>query len=362
VLTITASTLAGLNVPTVLAAAEQWGFSARNCLRIARDQIPALKLDSAVTEAAKVFATDPEYFLKIGRDDNTSHSLIGVRPAGDGNSRQIHKAEILTTHIQDIIAEAVANVDVAKQGQFFTLISSHPWFKSSSGYLFEKCIHTVLTAPSAPGEGLMCKVVYSSDDSALEIPKCSLVVPLNGITSLRESHKHALPFYWRPTFQSFPFVDAIICTFAYVILLQCTVSVNHGANAEALRKILGAFRPTFLRQRRVALVWTVDSDTTALRLASPKFKRLTSEFGLSIYSCVYLPSFRSPLADTVNDVSLQDSSYYFAEYDFRPLKAPQAPLSKWPTLQGSGGKELATSGFMRFLPLLNIYCQAINVY
>jgi hypothetical protein len=351
VLTITASTLARLDVPIVLEAAEQWGLSARNCLRMARNQIEGFKLDNLVTEAAKLFATNPEFFLKLGHDpadDDTSHSLIGVRPAGDGQQRQMRKAEILTTHIQDIIAQAVADVDIAKQGNFFTLISSHPWFKSSSGYLFEKYIHTVLTAPSAPGEGLMCKVVRSSDDSPLEIPKCSLVVALNGITSLRDSHQHSLPFYWRPTIQSFPFVDAIICTSTHVILLQCTVSANHGANAEALTKILNAFRRTFLRGRRVALVWTVDKDATAMRLASPKFKKLSSDFRLSIYSCVYLPSFRNPLADTVNDVSLQDDSYYFAEHDFRPLNAPQTP-------QGSGGKELATSGFMRFPPFLSIH-------
>jgi len=127
-----------------------------------------------------------------------------------------------------------------------------------------------------------------------------LVVPLNGVTSLRESRRHTLPFYWQPTIQSFPFVDAIICTSTHVVLLQCTVSMNHGTNVEALTNILGTFKPTFLNKRRVALVCTVDKDATALRLASPKFKRLASDFRLSIYSCVYLPSFRSPLADTVN--------------------------------------------------------------
>jgi hypothetical protein len=275
------------DIDVLLETAAKWGCSVRMCLQVARKRLNDLEMTNLATKAAKEFAQDPFQFLRLGEctsGENVSHMVICERPMSKTN-RSAQRTEIPTEHIQEIIAKQVAEADVAQQSYFFTQISSHPWLKSSSGYLFEKFLFIRLTAPSQ-SQPLICKAVIStsSQPSELIIPTCATVIPLSGISGLSDARIHPLPFCWRPTSPNFAVVDAIICTEEEVILLQCTVSPDHSLDVDALDQILDKFPKRFLSPRRRCLVYPTMGEN--VRMPGPA--GLAKKNPLSIFSCIHL--------------------------------------------------------------------------
>jgi len=258
----------------------------RTCLVLARGYKTDAAFHAQAVRAASKIARDPGQFFQVSSEDmdeDTPHTIICVRPTQD---RDTYTMEIPTPYLKDIIARQVAEVDTVKQSIFFTQISTHPWLRSATGYLFEKFLHIRLTVPSA-SLPLICTPI-TTDAPPLAIPTSLRAVPLSGFPSLKNSRKHDLPFYWRPVSPTFPVVDAIICGPTEVILLQCTVSQNHGFNAHGIRRIRESFTAPFLRARRLCLVFTVDSATTAAGYNTQKLKQLGNVLGIPIYTTINL--------------------------------------------------------------------------
>jgi hypothetical protein len=271
--------------------ADKWGCFLRTCLEMTKSDDKEQEHEDKANKAALDLALNPQHFLHVGLDsasEDTAHTIICVRPDTTHGRRNKHKTEIPTDHLRELIARQVAEVDTAKQSDFFSQISSHPWLKAASSYLFEKFLHIRLTTPSqAP---LECRPLIA-EALPLTIPICQTVIPLNGVSNLKDAKTYTEPFYWRPTHQIFPVVDAIICTSTEVILLQCTVSKRHKTNTEKLQEIVTNLGSTYLQRRRLCLVFTVDSKeaATAVKLPqSEEFTQLMTKHKISVYTTTCL--------------------------------------------------------------------------
>jgi hypothetical protein len=113
-----------------------------------------VRFTAAAKESARLYATAPHQF--IDNEDTVarcvSHSLFTIMPSPD---RMVETVEIKTTYLRDLIANAIAEADTAKQVGFFNLTSNHPWFRVSAGYIFQKFVFTWLFSNPVSGR-LLC--------------------------------------------------------------------------------------------------------------------------------------------------------------------------------------------------------------
>jgi hypothetical protein len=94
-----------------------------------------------------------------------------------------------------------------------------------------------------------------------------------------------LPFYWRPTDQSFTSVDSILCTKTEGILIQSTVSPKHDAKPEGIQSVHDSLPKGFWKKRKWAFVFITDTDENAAALRSQTLKDLPE--GIDVYSCTF---------------------------------------------------------------------------
>jgi len=228
---------------------------------------------------------DPQNVLSsIGRLDayKVSHVLFALWPESL-ESRDVASAEIATTHLQGFVIRATAEVELVKQSHFFTTINSHPWFRGSAGSMFEKFVHVRLTAhpSSKPLKGIPA----NGKLALLNIPVCRNPIPLGGLSRLKGANKYELPFYWRPTNQSFTSVDSLICTKNAGLFIQSTVSHTHDAKPEGLQEIFENLPKQFVASRKWALVFITDTDDNAVALRTQKLDGLPEN--VEVYSCTF---------------------------------------------------------------------------
>jgi hypothetical protein len=242
------------------------------------------ELKNSATSAARSFVSSPMNMATLLADldaTKVSHVLFALRPQAL-DSRNVPTAEIPTNHLRGFIVRAAAELDVAQQSQFFNEISAHPWFKGSAGYVFEKFVHVRLLTnlSSKPLEAIPARPGLPR----LIIPACKNVIPLGGLSRLKEANKYTLPFYWRPTSQSFTSVDAVICTKPDILFVQSTVAPKHGAKPEGVDNILDHLPVKFRDARNWCLIFITDTEERATALRKQKFKELKN---MRIYSCVF---------------------------------------------------------------------------
>ena len=124
--------------------------------------------EAAAKEAARLYATDPRQLIKNTDmvTQGTSHRLFTIVP---GPHKMVEIVEIKTEYLRNLVADAVAEVDAAKQVEFYSLTSNHPWFRVSAGYVFEKFVCAWLFANPA-SEGLLCTPAEPADGSLYSTP------------------------------------------------------------------------------------------------------------------------------------------------------------------------------------------------
>ena len=131
------SQLLNLDIDELLSHYWTWGPSARTCIKLVRGRQTVAHLEQDASDAAAKFASNPEQLLRLvsgfGSDD-VSHVLFAVRPENIlPESRDVIRARILTSHLNGILALAVARLDATQQSLFFGQVSSHPWTEGSAG-------------------------------------------------------------------------------------------------------------------------------------------------------------------------------------------------------------------------------------
>jgi hypothetical protein len=250
-----------------------------------RDIISTASLTVSATSAAKWFVSETESMLSsIAELDasTVSHVLFALRPQSP-QKRDIPFAELATSHLQGFVIRAAAKLELVRQSHFFALISQHPWFKGSAGNFYEKFVHVRLTAhPSAEP---LIGIPADNKLPQLVIPVCTQRIPLGGLSRLTKANKYKLPFYWRPTNQSFTSVDSILCTETEGIFIQSTVSPEHDAKAEGIQAVHDSLPKGFWTKRKWAFVFITDTDENAVKLRSQQLKDLPQD--INVYSCTF---------------------------------------------------------------------------
>ncbi|KAH9959007.1 hypothetical protein BC827DRAFT_1269212 [Russula dissimulans] len=128
----------GVDGNTLLKYSEKWGPSARLCLRLLKNERTLEGHIATVQDAAAKFAAKFPLEMDFSAVD-VSHTLFAVRPQSpDICGREIMVAEVATKDLNQFIAEATADADSRRQYNFYTMISGHPHFRSSAGYMFER--------------------------------------------------------------------------------------------------------------------------------------------------------------------------------------------------------------------------------
>jgi hypothetical protein len=221
---------------------------------------------------------------KLGDLDTSevSHVLFALRPESL-QSRDIPFAEIPTKHLQGFLIRATAELELVKQSQFFSLISTQRWFKGSAGNMFEKFVHVRLTAH--PSSQPLIGIPANSQLPQLIIPVCTKRIPLGGLSRLKKANEYDLPFCWRPTNQSYTTVDAIVCTEEGGILIQSTISEQRDAKPEGVHSIHENLPKRFWDARRWAFVFITDTDDNAVALRSQRLDDLPEN--IDVYSCTF---------------------------------------------------------------------------
>ena len=211
-----------------------------------------------------------------------SRVLFALRPKSP-QTRSVPCAELATSHLQGFVIRAAAGLELVRQSEFFALISTHPWFKGSAGNVYEKFVHVRLIAhPSAQP---LIGIPADSKLPQLVIPVCTQHIPLGGLSRLTKANEYKLPFYWRPTNQSFTSVNSILCTERAGIFIQSTISPKHDAKPEGIQSVHDSLPKGFWRKRKWAFVFITDTDENAVALRSQKLKDLPG--GIDVYSCTF---------------------------------------------------------------------------
>ncbi|KAI0283051.1 hypothetical protein BGY98DRAFT_952734 [Russula aff. rugulosa BPL654] len=282
-----------LNVEQGLAHFIKWGPSARICLRLARGSMTEDELENDVVMAAKKFAEDP---LAVTMDTNLeatslSHLLFTTCPVSP--KRDISVLRVPTPHLQSIVNDAIANIDAARQASFYSQASSHPFFRSTFGYIFEKFFYVWLS--STTDNELLCTQAPASSQSRSAPPakpksrstksrstaheqveqlrlqpvgwaKVNVHGGDSGANGYKSANRHKTPFAWIPASRSDATFDAVICTDTRIITIQVTVAAKHSVNTKGFETLERLLPKKFQKARKWCHVFVTNHPNTALQL------------------------------------------------------------------------------------------------
>lgn len=304
-LTLSSSTLLSLDVHNLVSHYRTWGPSARTCIDLERGSLESAQIEADVQESAHQFVSEARSMLMslgaLNPKNQYSHALFALRPRQlEVKGRSVSRALIPTHHLLSFVGTAAAAaLDAAQQCHLFSFLCEHPWLRGSGGYFYKKFVHARLSVNRSCELLVIVPADRGSPD--LTLPALATFNQLNGLPRLKKANEHRLPFYWRPTSNSFSSVDAIICTAREIILLQSVVSPAHNIKIEGLENILKVLPVGFRSARRLCLVFVTDTEETATSLRARDLASLSNFKNLHIYSCV-LAFHSGPSETTVSGI------------------------------------------------------------
>jgi len=254
---------------------------------LAKTPSQEVMFEAAAKEAARLYATDPRQFINAGNEEAVtrcaSHRLFTIVP---DRLRMVETVEIKTTYLSSLVVHAIAEVDAAKQVEFFNLTSNHPWFRGSGGYVFEKFVDVWLFS-DPQSEGLLCTPAEPTDGSFVLHPVGgeNLFVFM-GVHVLTGARGHQISG-WLPAVSNFPSFDAIIFTPDRIITIQATISSSHNATSTGFEQVETVYSSGSLyrQHRRWCHVFMTHNEETAERLRNQAFPHLDN-MDILIYSAV----------------------------------------------------------------------------
>jgi hypothetical protein len=276
---------------------EKWGPNARICLESAEDPSKVAMFETIAQDVARVYARDPERYSYNQAIVSlcASHSLFTVMPSTE--SRITSYVTIKTNYLRNLVAIAVAELNAAAQVNFYTQMSKHPWFKSSSGYIFEKFVFTWLFS-NPTSEGLLCTPADTADTTDTAAPEPFTLYPVGsesvfvfeGCKALTRAQDHTTSG-WLPAALNFPSIDAIIFTDGLIVTIQSTISSTHDAKDIGFKQIAQGFKKAlrYFRSLQWRHIFVTHSDENAQQLRSQSLPGLESK-RIWVYSAVLNPA------------------------------------------------------------------------
>ena len=273
-LTISYSILLQLNLDDFLGYSDKWGPSARICVQLTRKLWEEVQLQTDAEVAAEEFVKSPNAIEMETKSRVASHSLFTTLPT-DNRASYILRVE--TPYLRRLVAKKMAQLDANEQVSFYVRASKHIWFRGTLGYIFEKFVYAWLYSDPAEGE-LRCTAAdppnedpeenKDPEELVLKSPGRAVLESISGATSLKDANKLAKandqkPFGWIPTSQSFPSIDAIVCTEDRIFTIQATIASTHSTNVAGFELVKQNLPVRFRRQREWCHLFNTDRADTA---------------------------------------------------------------------------------------------------
>lgn len=154
-------------------------------------------LTGLATSAARNLASLTHGFIlqsQTSMSDTQADLLFTLRPKNA--ERACTVGDIETKFLRNIIDEVIKQLDGAKQIDFYCLISNHPWFRASAGYVFEEVVYAWLLIAHPTSKGLLCIAHSPEPPNPLQfIPVCEpeRVRIFSGTTAFRSADNHKTP-------------------------------------------------------------------------------------------------------------------------------------------------------------------------
>ena len=217
-----------------------------------------------------------------------SHSIFTIVPEPD---RMTETVEIKTDFLRNLVANAIAEADAAEQIHFYHVTSKHPWFRQSSGYVFQKFVITWLFS-SLASEGLPCtpKDAATSEAFTLNPVAEDTLFVFGGKNALLKARNHTTSG-WLPPDPNFPSFDAIIFTPKRIVTIQATIASTHDAKLGGFTYVEDVYKPTghYRRGRKWCHVFVTHREESAAMLRNQKLSEVEDK-GIDIYSAVLNPA------------------------------------------------------------------------
>ena len=299
------SIIHNLDVQQFMTNYDKWGPSARTCLMLAWRTISEEALKGKVENAAKKFAENPRAITMEAESDEGSHWLFVSLPDNPERDRPVLR--VGTPYLREFVVQAIANIDAAKQVSFYTETSSHPYFRSAFGYIFEKFFYLWLysdpdneilckawpsSAPAEPAMSTRSKETKSKTPEPVELSHlqpvgADRVFVYGGETNFDSVNKQRIPppHGWIPASRSASTFDAVICTSTHIITIQATIAAKHTVNPEGFDRLMKNLPDGFHKKRSWCHVFVTDRDDVAAKLGRKHYV-LPSKMKILIHTAV----------------------------------------------------------------------------
>ncbi len=291
------------------------------------------QLECNVRAVAKKFAEDPLAVTASAEANPASevgsHLLFTTIPASAERDTSILR--VATPHLDSFVKTAIASLDAAKQISFYSQASSHPFFRSAFGYIFEKYFYIWFSLADHDNELLS---TLASSRPGSRAPKKIRLQPIgeekliiyggeSGKNGYKTANKRELPFGWIPSSRSDASFDAVMCTAKYIFTFQVTVASNHSMNETGFKSLAKNLPKKFQRGKTWVHVFVTNHPGTAAALAIKKYT-VPKGMKISIYTAVLdFSSFRPP-SENLNRTKAPDVSRHEAHsFCHLPLSSGQ---------------------------------------
>ncbi|KAI0293027.1 hypothetical protein B0F90DRAFT_189955 [Multifurca ochricompacta] len=238
---------------------EKWGPSARIMMTLMKNPELISQHTERVKDAVVDFVHNFSDYVTNVNPKEVYHTLFTIRPKGLSLSyRPTPIGRIETSYLNGILIEAIAAKDKQEQLNFYHLVSNHPRFKGSAGYILEMVVLSRFCVGSGSKE-LTCTPARSRSPK-LTIPVCQGWCML----SYKEEHKLGYlnslkqPFCVIPASKTFAAVDATIFTDNRIITIQVTVASEHSVKERGFRQIANSLPKKFRELRKWCHVFITD--------------------------------------------------------------------------------------------------------
>jgi hypothetical protein len=144
---------------------------------------------------------------------------------------------IKTNYLRDLVANAVAELNAAAQVNFYRWTGRHPWFKPSSGYIFEKLVFVWLFS-NPTSKGLLCAPADTAEVEPFTLYPVGSesVFVFKGCEALLGAQTHATSG-WLPAAQNLPSIDAIVFTDGLIVTIRSVIAPIHDAEDMGFKQV-----------------------------------------------------------------------------------------------------------------------------
>lgn len=231
---------------------DKFGPSPQNIFGIIWGPLDEQDVEAKVNFAASRAVANPvALFNSLQAKDTTfafdalSHVCFVVPDVEKCSRRQVN---VPTGYLRQKLLLALQESQAVSRQQFFAQMQLHSCSRTFAGEVFESCVHVRFQSGGAP---VACKRV-GSDDSEDKMQPTNRTIA-GTLDALGEGWEKP-PFYWRPSSNNFPGIDAILHDGAAIWAVQVTIASHHKKADKGLEKVLDVLGHKALELMRLVIV------------------------------------------------------------------------------------------------------------